>query len=391
MRGRGVKFVFVSLAVLAGAFMSISNTSRLGALPKVSFDKEQPSRAGSYRALQPIKSGDLTIFPVVRNSESLRPAGWQYLTLDEGLKSGEVVVTEAGRVRGLIRNRRPGAWYPPESGDQVNQLVLLNNSLKPLVLLAGEIVTGGKQDRVIAKDRIVPPKSDPIDLSVFCIEPGRWVQTSDQFGAAGKGNSSFMVQPAVRKEAMVGRDQQKVWNAVNGAIGGLVVAAPGASFGGPATTSYARTMQEDEVQRKVDEAGENLLESREQILEKLRQEHAIGVVVAIRGEIVWADVFADSDLLAKYWTKLIRSYAAEALTSGWQHDSNATQEDAQHFLDEASSGHETSDGEVGVYRYSETHAGNVASFVLRVLLPGTDFDVHTSKTRVEATQMGSVR
>ena len=387
MRGRRVKFVFVSLAVLAGAFMA----SRLRGFSKVSLEENQPSRAGSYRALQPIKSGDLTIFPVVRNAESPKPTGWQYVTLDEGLKSGEVVVTEAGRVRGLIRNRRPGAWYPPESGDQVNQLVLLNNSSKPLVLLAGEIVTGGKQDRVIARDRIVPPKSDPIDLSVFCIEPGRWVQTSDQFGAAGKGTSSFMVQPAVRKEAMVARDQQKVWNAVGGAIGGMAAAAPAPSLGGPATTSYAKTMQEDAVQRKVDEAGENLLGSREQILEKLRKEHAIGVVAAIRGEIVWADVFADSDLLAKYWTKLIRSYAAEALTSGWQHDSNATQEDAQHFLDEASSGHETSDGEVGVYRYSETQAGKVASFVLRVLLPGTDFDVHISKTTIEGTQMGPIR
>ena len=171
----------------------------------------------------------------------------------------------------------------------------------------------------------------------------------------------------------------------------MAAAAPAPSLGGPATTSYAKTMQEDAVQRKVDEAGENLLGPREQILEKLRKEHAIGVVVAIRGEIVWADVFSDSDLLAKYWTKLIRSYAAEALTSGWQHDSNATQEDAQHFLDEASSGHETSDGEVGVYRYSETQAGKVASFVLRVLLPGTDFDVHISKTRIEGTQMGPIR
>lgn len=160
MRGRGVKFVFVSLVVLAGSFMA----SRLRGFSKVSFEENQPSRAGSYRALQPIKSGDLTIFPVVRNSESPKPTGWQYVTLDEGLKSGEVVVTEAGRVRGLIRNRRPGVWYPPESGDQVNQLVLLNNSSKPLVLLAGEIVTGGKQDRVIARDRIVPPKAI---LSIF--------------------------------------------------------------------------------------------------------------------------------------------------------------------------------------------------------------------------------
>jgi hypothetical protein len=390
MRGRWVKCIVLFFAIFMGA---VFNTSRLKALSKVSAEKQEPSMTGSYRVLQPLNSGDLTIFPVVRTSENPKPIGWQYLTLDEGLKNGEVVVTEAGQVRGLVRTRRPGNWYPPQSGDEVNQLVLINNSSKPLVLLAGEIVTGGKQDRVIAKDRIVPPQSDPIDLSVFCVEPGRWVASSAQFGAAGSGISSFMVQPDVRKEAMVAQDQQRVWSAVGGAIHGLAAAAsPGVSIGnGPATTSYAKAMREEAVQRKVDEAGESLLKSREQILEKLREEHAVGVVVAIRGEIVWADVFADSDLLAKYWIKLIRSYVAEALTSRWQQDSHASQEDAQRFLEQASSGHETSEGEIGVYRYSETRAGNVVSFALRALLPGTDFDVHISKARMEGAPVGLTR
>jgi len=110
---------------------------------------------GGYRVLKPIQSGDLTLFPVVRADRRALPAN-QFLTLDEGLKSGEVEVTEAGKVRGLVRSR--GAATPWRyAGDQVNTLVLVNNSKRPLILLAGEIVTGGKQDRVIAKDRIVPP------------------------------------------------------------------------------------------------------------------------------------------------------------------------------------------------------------------------------------------
>ena len=76
--------------------------------------------------------------------------------------AGEVIVTESGSVQPLMRRPRPPA--PP--GAQVNQLVLVNNSKRPLILLAGEIVTGGKQDRVIGKDRIIPGESDPIDLAV---------------------------------------------------------------------------------------------------------------------------------------------------------------------------------------------------------------------------------
>ena len=122
---------------------------------------EVPSASG-YTVLAPIRHGNLTVFPVVA-AKSHDTEG--FLTLDEGLKSGEVMVAESGSVSPLVRPRHPRdpAGRPYGGGAQVNQLVLVNNSKRPLILLAGEVVTGGKQDRVIAKDRIVPAESDPID------------------------------------------------------------------------------------------------------------------------------------------------------------------------------------------------------------------------------------
>src|SRR5947209_12996518 len=85
----------------------------------------------------------------------------------------------------MIRRTPPGGIvhqpYPERESAQVNSLVLVNNSKRPLLLLAGEIVTGGKQDRIIGKDRLVPAESDPIDLGDFCVEPGPWVGSSSQF------------------------------------------------------------------------------------------------------------------------------------------------------------------------------------------------------------------
>jgi hypothetical protein len=346
-------------------------------------------RKDPYRVLEPIESGKLTIFPVILANGGSKTPQWQYITLDEGLKSGEVVVTEAGRAMGLVRPVRPGGPVPSFPQDDVNRLVLMNHSSRPLILLAGEIVTGGKQDRVIAKDRIVPAASDPIDLSVFCIEPGRWVASSAQFGAAGRGAESFMVQPTVRRQTMAAQDQQSVWSAVGSAIHGMNSAVAGTSAGGPAptvpvnTTSYAKAMLNAAVGQQVDTAGGPALGSGEQLLEKLRRQHAVGVVVAVHGEIVWADIFANTELLEKYWTKLIRSYAAEAITSPGPHDAFANTADAQHFLDATAAGHETSEGEAGVYRYIEVQSAGTASFVLESLLPGTGFDVHISKVRTE--------
>jgi hypothetical protein len=115
----------------------------------------------------------------------------------------------------------------------VNALVLVNSSKQPLLLLAGEIATGGKQDRAIAKGRIVPAGSEPIDLSVFCIEPGRWTESSALFGAAARmPGYGFMVQPTVREQAMVAKDRRQVRDSVHGAIAQMeLAAAPSAGAG----------------------------------------------------------------------------------------------------------------------------------------------------------------
>jgi hypothetical protein len=370
----------------------------------------QETANGYYKVLAPIESGNLLLFPVVRASGKSGGAT-PFITLDEGIKSGQVEVTEAGRAQGMVRRRgtvdgpafhddRYRGVPEPEveryRGDEVNTLVLVNNSDKPLLLLAGEIVTGGKQDRVIAKDRIVPAGSEPIDLGVFCIEPGRWTASSSTFGASAKAPAhSFMVQPSVRERAMVAKDQQQVWNSVRGSISQMAMASapsagtamdngPGASSGyyrSMGTTSYARVMEDSSVSAKVDEAAAPVMKSREQVIAQLRREGAIGVVVAVRGEIVWADLFVDTDLLSRYWTKLVRSYAAESLTEGESH-AKPTVADAQHFLDAPSGGTETSEGNVGVYRYRELRADGTETFVLESLLPGTGYDVHISKLKL---------
>src|SRR5260370_15339621 len=101
--------------------------------------------ASGYSLLSPIRNGNLTVFPVVA-SKSYDTV--EFLTLDEGLRSGDVVVTEAGQARGLIRHRpRDPAILRPIRDAEVNRLVLVTNSIRPFLLLSREIVTGGKQDR----------------------------------------------------------------------------------------------------------------------------------------------------------------------------------------------------------------------------------------------------
>ena len=318
--------------------------------------------------LEPIRHGNLAVFPVVaaRSHDTQ-----EFLTLDEGLRSGDVIVTESGSVQPLMRRRTP----PPQGGAQVNQLVLVNNSKRPLILLAGEIVTGGKQDRVIGKDRIIPAESDPIDLGVFCVEPGRWTGSSAKFDS----RNGEMAQPAVRAKAMAEKDQAQVWSEVGKAREAMSAAVPApAAPGVMGTSSYARVMQNEEVKQRVDSVAEPVQRNYQSLIQQLRDQNAVGVVVAVNGQMVWADIFASTNLLEKYWPKLVRSYAAEAVVTRSK-DRTADIKQAQEFLNHLDGRHETVDSEPGLYRHTEIAGDGFRAFELTSLLPKTGFDLHLAK------------
>ncbi len=376
---------FVAFAVLmmvAGFVIMDQRDARAG----------EVTPASGYKVLDPIRHGNLTVFPVV--AAKSYPTG-EFLTLDEGLRSGEVVVTEAGNVQGLIR-RHPAPAIRND-GAQVNRLVLVNNSKRPLLLLAGEIVTGGKQDRVIGKDRIVPAESDPVDLSVFCVEPGRWVATSNNFGASeamygkaaggpihgGAVPMAMMAQPSVRAKAMADKDQNQVWAEVRKQQAAMetvevAAAAPEVATEIRSTSSYAKVNENEAVKKQVDSVAKPIEQNYQSLIRQLRDRNAVGVVVAVNGRIIWADVFASTDLLQKYWPKLVRSYASEAVVTRAK-EVEVSVSRAQDFLGNMEGRREMIESEPGIYRHTEVSGDGFKAFSLTSLLPKTGFDVHVAK------------
>jgi hypothetical protein len=375
--------VALLVAVAVGARLMLGgNTARAG-------EVTPPS---GYKVLDPIRHGNLTVFPVV--AAKSYPTG-EFLTLDEGLHSGEVVVTEAGSVRGLVR--RHGQPVRQYDGAEVNRLVLVNNSKRPLLLLAGEVVSGGKQDRVIGKDRIVPPESDPIDLSVFCVEHGRWVASSEHFGASqamyGSANGgprppnapapmAIMVQPSVRGKAMGDKNQQEVWDEVSkqkvAMSEQVTVSANTVGVELDQATSYAKVNENQAVRKQVDAIALPIEQSYQSLIHQLRDRNAVGVVVAVNGRIIWADVFASADLLSKYWPKLVRSYASEAVVTRAK-EMEVTTKQADAFLADMDGRKEMIESEPGIYRHTEVTGDGFKAFELTSLLPKTGFEVHVAK------------
>ncbi|HKD62741.1 MAG TPA: DUF6569 family protein [Candidatus Acidoferrales bacterium] len=369
-------FGILALSVLALAAGVILMTNADSNVRAASGGDEKSARG--WRLGEAVTYENLTVFPVYASRQA-ETSG--FATLDEALASGDAIVTEQGSY--MRRTRDDGGGAASYGSAQVNQLVLINRGKRPLLLLAGEVVSGGKQDRVIGKDRIVPIGADPLPLSVFCVEHGRWTGGTDKFKASGT-----IVHPSVREKAAVDQSQAQVWAAVRGAApmssarAGTTAGsrtATGAPAAAPAlsqndvdaviasnapTMSYKQIYESPRVGRSVEELAGQL----QKRFERTTKDHdVVGVVVAFGGEVAWSDVFASASLFETYWPKLLRSYAVEALSRPATRET-ASLDDAREFLRPAS-GRIREETEPGVYRWREQTEGPAAEIEIEALEP----------------------
>jgi hypothetical protein len=353
--------------------------------PRISASAGRTTQPGpqNWRLASPVTYGNLTIFPVVSAQDADTS---DFETLDEALTSGDAIVSEQGA---YLHRTRDGSPVPIIStGSQVNQLVLVNRGKRPLLLLAGEVVSGGKQDRIIGKDRIVPVGAPPLPLDVFCVEHGRWTGGSDQFVAA-----ETMVHPSVREKAAVEQDQVQVWAAVRGEAkpvgqseavtvesqaggvsGGAVTSIPlssravqGVITSEAPTQSYRKIYQSPAVRTSVESFTDEIQRRFDRATSGLKGERVVGVVVAFGDDVAWSDIFASSQLFETYWPKLLRSYVVEALTRPAVRET-ASLDDARDFLRPAT-GHLREETEPGVYRWSQQSVGHLTEIELDALAP----------------------
>src|ERR1700726_963078 len=126
------------LSALAGTVLGISALGSAAFVwARSASPGSQPKQEGDWRLLDPITYENISIFPVVSSVAQDTSA---FVTLDEGLSSGDVVVREQGS-DGMARSRAiPLPQY--NTSASVNQLVLINRGKRPVLLLAGELVSG---------------------------------------------------------------------------------------------------------------------------------------------------------------------------------------------------------------------------------------------------------
>jgi len=178
---------------------------------------------------------------------------------------------------------------------------------------------------------------------------------------------------------MADKNQQQVWDEVRNARGGALMglSAPAQAQVGE-TSSYAAVIENKEVQHKLEAVAAPMQEEYQSVIRQLRDRNAVGVVVAVNGEVIWADIFGSTKLLEKYWPKLVRSYAAESFVQRTK-SSSVDAKTAQEFLNRLQGRREVVENEPGLYRHTEISGDGFKVFELASLLPGTGFDLHLAK------------
>ena len=199
----------------------------------------------------------------------------KFMTLEEALDQKKVTISETGTV---------------------NTLVIENVSDDVHVYIqSGDIVRGGKQDRTLGYDYVIPPRSGKTPIGSFCVERGRWQQRgnekADEFSVSNKVLPSKGLKIATnysRSQGSVWKEVDTIQNKLNRNLGQSVRSKKSAS-------SLELTLENIEVKKAMQEyvnAFSRLIEDRDDIA---------GFAFAINGKIDGADVYSSTTLFKKLW------------------------------------------------------------------------------------------
>jgi hypothetical protein len=232
----------------------------------------------SYKVTGPYEHANLAVFLLHAGSQDDR----DFITLDQGLKDGVVKVTE-------------------QKESRVGALQIENESEYPLFLQEGDRLQGGKQDRTIIASMVVPPQSGKMPVPTFCIERSRWQESAKGAVFEPTANAAFAPKD-VRVAAKIDKNQTGVWENVRQ----QKASAQKAALAGSTNSSLNETLDAPEVKKLSDEFAE--------ALKSVLEDHpdAVGVAIAVNGNIQEVNVYPNHKLLGKLYPRLLQSYALQA-------------------------------------------------------------------------------
>jgi hypothetical protein len=203
------------------------------------------------------------------------------ISLNQALAKGLVTVQERGTT----------------AVENVHWLSLTNNSDKDVYVSSGEIMAGGRQDRMVTKDTLVKARSGRIDLPVMCVEEGRWSAKDKKF------TYKRMANARLRRVLDLSRNQVHVWREINAQLDSSKIKSKNLSY-------LAREKDKKFVQ--LQNEYWNFFKQKFQQPDS----NIVGVVCMSGNRIIGTDIFASSDIFYGQLAPMMQGYIEEAMVYG---------------------------------------------------------------------------
>jgi hypothetical protein len=243
------------------------------------------AQSTGYRVSSPYSYKNLSVF-LIHGKDETKNAN--VLTLQEAMERRLFVVYETS---------------------EVNQLEVENLSKSfDVFIQSGDIVKGGKQDRVLAVSIIIPARSGRVQIDAFCVESGRWTKRGNEEAGKFTSSNDRIVTKDLKLAANGARSQSDVWNQVSEAQKKLSKSLGEDVASGTSRSSLQLSLENKEVVASVDDYVRNL----NAIING--KSDVIGYAVAINGKINSADVYVSNALFKKLWPKMLKASATEAVS-----------------------------------------------------------------------------
>jgi hypothetical protein len=228
---------------------------------------------------------------------------------------------EEAMAKGLVRVRETS---------NVNQLEIENLGAEEVFVQSGDIVKGGKQDRVLMVSLLLPAKSGSIPIASFCVEEGRWSargrEDAGQFSTASAAVPSREMKLAIKAPmpaqraadpavprpsnayaAETGERQREVWAGVRRAQAKLSDNVGGSVRSGQSASSLQLALENEKL-IDAQKAYMNALKAKGEAGDDI-----VGYVFAVNGQLNSADLYPSNGLFRKMWGKLLTASAIEAI------------------------------------------------------------------------------
>lgn len=228
--------------------------------------------AWEYKSLQ--------LVPIRPKNPAGKPAP-RVISLNRAIQEGSATISERGSA----------------STENVHWLRVNNKSGKTIFVASGQMFTGGRQDRMIAKDTMLEPTGKDQYIPVMCIEEGRWSEKEKKLLYSNYANMKL------RQVLDKSKNQALVWKEIFSQL-------DSANFSS-STFAYNALKQNKGYQAKEEEYFNYFIDKF-----KKSDSSMVGFVCVSGNKVVGCDIFAYKEMFYDELEPLLYGYISEALMHG---------------------------------------------------------------------------